>query len=1768
MFADFSFGLVVIESELDSGRDVFGLLHAGPPMPNEIPMGEMAKADQENERWITLKPHGEDEGGYVHVKIRVGGDGTAHIIQGPGELRALKLTRLASPEELATRKKLRDQARKEKQKKLAEQQKQQEQQDLERSSQDPEYAQKQAQEKLRLQQEKEEADHKRQELLGKITELHKTLLTQAGEVAGDDLYTKFADILPDAASQDDYKDSVKSGIRKKMAAELGIDPSEAPDHLKDELQAASGAGGIIAGHNLRRISGGLKKLRKNLIGEMIKDADLKGAVLGEDASVDSSEKVTPTGAPGYKRQAGRQAAEQGFTPQDAKREATQAFQDRVSQIAAMGEDKRAEAIVEARKGTIKRMGYVSELSSDDPTADGSTPNIPKPVSELKPQQIKEKAEKVRAFLQTHDQLEQLQRELRKLTQKGDPDSTEEETSALDKLDSAAPTGADLGLEIGAVEPEFAKKLEQEIQDAVKEDLTRSFLQAVDEDASHVGYADNLIRKAMMAHIGVGAHAHLANTVLSLTGSEGIDRQVVDVLGIEAAAQLAAHQIQRDSGPETLQSVRQGLSRYHDEQSLQKMQEAMETAQAARADAAEIELPPIQNTTDAALVAELNRERKAKIAEAHEALGTALGAVEAGAALNLALGKKKNSLTVDFGREANTQQIILNLRALGLQDGDYHVQKTVGDSGQADDNRLVVTLTKSGMDRLTQPLDPKSRENAEYVRQLKSGQLDEADFLPAGFMQRAQSDWNENPPFPTNFAQAGDFSDVERGVLDAVASRLADGWKPSEIFRYMMDTASQQVPEGKEAEFSQHVTRLFPFVKTTQKVNQHGEAYTHHEAVDLDKDPEIQKGLDQMRQQWLAENHPGKPDFHSQTLTDTPQAREALFRVLSHKPALLAAFRDPSDLGGTEENRRHAAAIKNYFFQTLAKGKLRGKTAREHDAQVVQERRAALEKLGPSPVKWGGQEDSLFGGPSEPQNEITFTPTSSPEARQQALSAWGLKPGMYTFDGDKCTLTQEGMEHVMPSEGTDDVISGGLGGLNPQWVQHQRKAQAIKSKFQTTGDMWGEFKETMRGTRNAYQAVQEVMQNELIKEFHHQHAHLIGAPMRLSKQTTDHWERRLSVTDPDKAREIRQRDMDLMNELRERDSSGRYLDMGEGGLVTAVQKRLENQNRQKQLQGGFGWDLFGAQGGGEAETQDTHSLTPDAHERLTLGRHAEGALKQMLAQDYGLNPTDGHIHLLHDLSWGKGTKHVGKQRTMKMLLKTGRVLGFAGAGSGKTGMQIGGFTQAHAEGKAKKGFFVVPSIVRNQFGEAMCQFTEPGKYKWHAQTDDLAGRLDAYTDPNTHMVVTTHATFRDDMMKAMSIHTGMDVDRTREKFMQASRPERAQMLKAALDHHGIPSDYLAVDEAHDFLNRAGKGDSLQSMVLEAALDNSKYKSLWTGSPVKNDPSEVFDWLAKVDPERFPDRDSFLRRYGVNTLGSKEALQRLMDQYAYIDAVKADVKKSITWGKRDPDGNARPIPLTPHQQVAYQQVHDAFNRASRAQRDGLIDVEACKTLSPKSFEGAEEEEHQRIASSLQAALGTAKFSALNRVVNEFPAEHNAKVQHVLQLTGERRGKGGVIFARNKASIQMLKAELEKQGHKVGIINGESSTDEKGRVRKQFDSGDVDIVLCSDAGATGANLQHRGEYLINYDLPLTQKTLEQRNARIDRLGQKRPIELHHLQTDTQVDQDNYKRLHRKRLLGEILQGEFRSLEDTGLASYLHLAHAEHKGDGIEDNSPQAAD
>jgi hypothetical protein len=388
-------------------------------------------------------------------------------------------------------------------------------------------------------------------------------------------------------------------------------------------------------------------------------------------------------------------------------------------------------------------------------------------------------------------------------------------------------------------------------------------------------------------------------------------------------------------------------------------------------------------------------------------------------------------------------------------------------------------------------------------------------------------------------------------------------------------------------------------------------------------------------------------------------------------------------------------------------------------------------------------------------------------------------------------------------------------------------------------------------------------------------------------------------------------------------------------------------------------------------------------------------------------------------------------------------------------------------------------------------------------------------------------------------SGTDEAAVTQSIAAMTVAQRKDWAAGVMDKEGIHFDASFVDEAHDTLNRAGKENSGLSNVVEAVGHHTPYHVYASGDPVKNDASEIHSMLQKMDPERYADRAEFMRRYGADTVASKGALKREMARYMFPTSITPDVQR---------DRKVENVPLSSGQHLALAALSKNLAAARVAERGGKVNVEAAKAISPGSFEGVPDSEHQKVAAGLQKSLGILKSSAMNRIINSHP--DNAKVQHATKMVADRPGKQGVIFARNRESVDQYKAAMEKLGKRVVTITGSDSAKDKDAKRRLFnpESGEpkADILIASDAGAVGMNLQS-GQYLIQHDISQTAKTHSQRNARIDRIGQHNNIELIDLVGDHPEEAKSRDRLTRKYALKDMMADPMDGLDDSGVAGAI---------------------
>lgn len=91
-------------------------------------------------------------------------------------------------------------------------------------------------------------------------------------------------------------------------------------------------------------------------------------------------------------------------------------------------------------------------------------------------------------------------------------------------------------------------------------------------------------------------------------------------------------------------------------------------------------------------------------------------------------------------------------------------------------------------------------------------------------------------------------------------------------------------------------------------------------------------------------------------------------------------------------------------------------------------------------------------------------------------------------------------------------------------------------------------------------------------------------------------------------------------------------------------------------------------------------------------------------------------------------------------------------------------------------------------------------------------------------------------------------------------------------------------------------------------------------------------------------------------------------------------------------------------------------------------------------------------------------------------------------------------------------------VAIVRGDTARDERLAIEDAFASpnSSLRVLIATDTISEGKDLQHACNHLIHFELPWSLVKIEQRNGRIDRLGQKKRPVIHNLVFDTTATPD----------------------------------------------------
>jgi len=1101
-----------------------------------------------------------------------------------------------------------------------------------------------------------------------------------------------------------------------------------------------------------------------------------------------------------------------------------------------------------------------------------------------------------------------------------------------------------------------------------------------------------------------------------------------VLGVEGAAEVLARRLGKDLTPGELGELKEAMNRFHIDHYMALSNEALKEARDCQDMAREVEIGEAASGADLMVAQELNHRRRKMLGDAQRVLGTALGEMEANAAVVVALERATSNkpLQASMGSLA-PEDAITRLRAIGLDRGDYQVDRVEGST--------LVTVTPEGLAKLARPVDRAELHRTREAMAIIDGKRDEDGWLPEGVATRPELAMQVKPgtaprlaaPFPR---QPGD---VGQAVQDFIGQRAADGMAPADIMGELLTEENMQAAGDRDA-FMAAVNQVAPLYDDKGGMIR---AESHAEAFDKLADAYVDRAGG------------GRTPLHRQKIAVDQQAVDALHQALAQHPEGAAAWKQVGELTAQDQG-----TLRQAFAKEFAKS----------DPKAAELQRTLEELAGQEPAK---ETQGLFGVET-----------------------------------------------------------------NPEWLDWKARRDGAAEAANAATMTWPKYVAIMGSPQRAYAAMQDVVRSKVLRSFADHHNRLKpDQALRIGRTAISDDLRHLDALDPD-ARERRLKDQrDLVDRLRNR-VAGKYAAGGVGEKLDAA-RAAEAAQEQAQM------GLFGAMEEPAPKAAEEPKEKPlELGQRFTLGHATEQQIAGMMPiVGANFRPGTEPVQLWQPTMSGK---YVGRQRAVKLIEHNRRMMLGMGTGSGKTSISLAAFTHLHSKGKAKRGLFIVPSVVQGQFhGEALT-LLQPGKYRWHANPGaSTEERRAAYKDQANHFNVVTHQGFRDDVLHFAAQQEGSTPEAVAEKLDAMTPEERAGFIRQVLDKEGIDHDYVAVDEGHNLLNRVGKQNSHMANVIDAVTDsipNGFYVNM-TADPVKNDVSELYDVFAKMDRKRAGDRAAFMRRYGVDTGASRDELKREMARCFYTAKIDPGVKARKQEER---------ITLDDGQREHLAKLDKAMAAARIARMKGGADLEALKVLSPGSFDGVPEEQHQAVAQELNRSLGIIHNTAVLHAMGG-----GATTERVAELAAKHKGKPGVVFVHSLDRVKEVAARLEKDGHRVVTMTGADSSKVKDQKKAAYKRGEHDVMIMSDAGAVGANMQ-TGKWLVQYDTPPTAMVHAQRAARIHRVGQTEDVDIHDLVPDHPAVRRQRDTLARKYELRDITTSPLEGLDDTGLAGYLQRARA----------------
>lgn len=334
---------------------------------------------------------------------------------------------------------------------------------------------------------------------------------------------------------------------------------------------------------------------------------------------------------------------------------------------------------------------------------------------------------------------------------------------------------------------------------------------------------------------------------------------------------------------------------------------------------------------------------------------------------------------------------------------------------------------------------------------------------------------------------------------------------------------------------------------------------------------------------------------------------------------------------------------------------------------------------------------------------------------------------------------------------------------------------------------------------------------------------------------------------------------------------------------------------------------------------------------------------------------------------------------------------------------------------------------------------------------------------------------------------------------------------------ITTDVLIMDE----IQRLKNWDTLISRA--ARRIESRYAVLLSGTPMENKLEELYANMEFVDQfclgpyYQFRNNHILLDPEKGSIVGYKE-----------LNAIGEQIKGRLI--RRTKKGVQLQLPKRSDQYLLVPMT------SRQAEYHSEFKWEVTKILTKyQKIHYMSEQDRKR----LMLLLGQMRMVADSTFILEqnLNTRFDMKIAEVMNLLDNVFANGDekvVIFSEWERMTRLVAIELEKRGIRYEYLNGRIPAKQRGQLVEYFNTlPESRVFISTDAGSTGLNLQV-ASILVNLDLPWNPAVLEQRIARIFRLGQEKPVQILNLVSKDSIEEGMIAKLRFKTSMFEgVLDG-----------------------------------